>query len=424
MARATAMALATAAALVTWLIAPSRIAANVALSLGGFFLALKVIPGMRQLFISAHLSGFDLNKSESDKIPEALGVVAGAIYLVVMFAYIPFRFWGKQDPETEAFPHEQFVEFICALLSICCMIFLGFADDVLNLKWRYKLILPMIASMPLLMVYAINCNATAVKLPGIVANLYGETFLDLGFLFYLYMAMLAVFCTNTVNILAGVNGVEAAQSLVIALCLFINSFVQYLRLDDLASQEHHELSMCLLLPFISVTSALLYYNWYPSSVFVGDTFCYFAGMLFAVCGILAHFSKTVLLFLIPQIINFVLSLPQLFRIVPCPRHRLPKFNADTRQLNMSYATVPKAELGGLGLLVLKVYKLFRLSHVEESATEFRYSNMTILNLLLFWLGPTPEDRLVVRFLVLQTVTCVFAFYLRYGFAAVLYDIVQ
>eukprot|EP00050_Salpingoeca_kvevrii_P014150 m.32951 g.32951 ORF g.32951 m.32951 type:complete len:403 (+) comp5589_c0_seq2:1283-2491(+) len=288
----------------------------------------------------------------------------------------------------------------------------------------YKLILPMIASMPLLMVYAINCNATAVKLPGIVANLYGETFLDLGFLFYLYMAMLAVFCTNTVNILAGVNGVEAAQSLVIALCLFINSFVQYLRLDDLASQEHHELSMCLLLPFISVTSALLYYNWYPSSVFVGDTFCYFAGMLFAVCGILAHFSKTVLLFLIPQIINFVLSLPQLFRIVPCPRHRLPKFNADTRQLNMSYATVPKAELGGLGLLVLKVYKLFRLSHVEESATEFRYSNMTILNLLLFWLGPTPEDRLVVRFLVLQTVTCVFAFYLRYGFAAVLYDIVQ
>eukprot|EP00050_Salpingoeca_kvevrii_P014148 m.32919 g.32919 ORF g.32919 m.32919 type:complete len:178 (+) comp5589_c0_seq1:160-693(+) len=136
MARATAMALATAAALVTWLIAPSRIAANVALSLGGFFLALKVIPGMRQLFISAHLSGFDLNKSESDKIPEALGVVAGAIYLVVMFAYIPFRFWGKQDPETEAFPHEQFVEFICALLSICCMIFLGFADDVLNLKWR------------------------------------------------------------------------------------------------------------------------------------------------------------------------------------------------------------------------------------------------------------------------------------------------
>lgn len=40
---------------------------------------------------------------------------------------------------------------------------------------------------------------------------------------------------------------------------------------------------------------------FPSAVFVGDTFCYFAGMTFAVVGILGHFSKTVLLFFIPQV---------------------------------------------------------------------------------------------------------------------------
>ena len=40
---------------------------------------------------------------------------------------------------------------------------------------------------------------------------------------------------------------------------------------------------------------------YPSSVFVGDTFCYFSGMTFAVVGIIGHFSKTVLLFFIPQV---------------------------------------------------------------------------------------------------------------------------
>lgn len=64
---------------------------------------------------------------------------------------------------------------------------------------------------------------------------------------------------------------------------------------------------------------------YPSSVFVGDTFCYFAGMTFAVVGILGHFSKTMLLFFIPQVINFIYSLPQLFHIIPCPRHRLPRW---------------------------------------------------------------------------------------------------
>lgn len=62
----------------------------------------------------------------------------------------------------------------------------------------------------------------------------------------------------------------------------------------------------------------------PSQVFVGDTFTYFAGMALAVAGILGHFSETLLLFFIPQIINFVYSLPQLFKIVPCPRHRLPR----------------------------------------------------------------------------------------------------
>lgn len=63
---------------------------------------------------------------------------------------------------------------------------------------------------------------------------------------------------------------------------------------------------------------------YPARVFVGDTFCYFSGMTVAVVAILGHFSKTALLFFIPQIANFVFSLPQLFHLLPCPRHRLPR----------------------------------------------------------------------------------------------------
>lgn len=40
---------------------------------------------------------------------------------------------------------------------------------------------------------------------------------------------------------------------------------------------------------------------FPSQVFVGDTFTYFAGMTIAVAGILGHFSETLLLFLMPQV---------------------------------------------------------------------------------------------------------------------------
>lgn len=34
--------------------------------------------------------------------------------------------------------------------------------------------------------------------------------------------------------------------------------------------------------------------------------------------------------LLVQIFNFVYSLPQLFKIVPCPRHRLPVFDPKVR----------------------------------------------------------------------------------------------
>lgn len=47
-------------------------------------------------------------------------------------------------------------------------------------------------------------------------------------------------------------------------------------------------------------------------------------MTFAVAGILGHYSKTLLLFFIPQILNTIYSLPQLFRVIPCPRHRMPR----------------------------------------------------------------------------------------------------
>lgn len=56
-----------------------------------------------------------------------------------------------------------------------------------------------------------------------------------------------------------------------------------------------------MLPLASTTLALLVYNWYPSQVFVGDTFTYFAGMAIAVAGILGHFSETLLILLIPQV---------------------------------------------------------------------------------------------------------------------------
>lgn len=40
------------------------------------------------------------------------------------------------------------------------------------------------------------------------------------------MGMLAIFCTNSINILAGVNGLEAGQSLIIVLTVIVFNIIE------------------------------------------------------------------------------------------------------------------------------------------------------------------------------------------------------
>lgn len=106
------------------------------------------------------------------------------------------------------------------------MMCLGFVDDVLDLPWRYKLILPPIASLPLLVNYS---GATTIILPKPIRFLFAQhgishslvalvlditpdgAVLELSVLYMLYMGLMAVFCTNAINIYAGINGLEAGQ---------------------------------------------------------------------------------------------------------------------------------------------------------------------------------------------------------------------
>uniref|UniRef100_A0A1I8AGN3 UDP-N-acetylglucosamine--dolichyl-phosphate N-acetylglucosaminephosphotransferase n=1 Tax=Steinernema glaseri TaxID=37863 RepID=A0A1I8AGN3_9BILA len=238
--------------------------------------------------------------------------------------------------------------------------------------------------------------------------------------------MMAVFCTNSINIIAGVNGVEAGQTVVIAGSIVVFNLLQLHRLE---SQEwQHILSICFLLPLCGTACGLLRFNWYPARVFVGDTFCYWAGMTIAVAGILGHFSKTMILFLLPQVFNFVYSLPQLFHLVPCPRHRLPKFDSEKNVVGMSFAEFKASEAKPLGHVALKIFELVGLLHREDFEKDgemwIRISNLTILNLILKFSGPMREDTLTACFLVLQVAFSFVGLIIRFHLAGLVYDVVN
>eukprot|EP01113_Clastostelium_recurvatum_P033102 TRINITY_DN4340_c0_g1_i3.p1 TRINITY_DN4340_c0_g1~~TRINITY_DN4340_c0_g1_i3.p1 ORF type:complete len:397 (+),score=93.67 TRINITY_DN4340_c0_g1_i3:77-1267(+) len=350
---------------------------SVLVALAGFVVAYRLVPVVAELTLQAGMFGMDINKKGTKvgekKVPEGLGIVIGTVFLicVIMFQVLEtFQLFGAMN--------FSLVEYNAALTSICMMVSLGFADDVLNLRWRYKLILPAVATLPLLVAYQ---GGTSVVVPVLLREYLGPV-LDLGILYKVYLLMLAIFCTNSINILAGINGLEVGQSIIISIAVITHNLMELSLATSVSGTltpktTTHLLSLFFMIPYLATSVSLILFNWYPSRVFVGDTYTYFSGMCFAVVAILCHFSKTLLLFFIPQILNFLYSLPQLFGLIPCPRHRVPEFRLGTGKM-----------------------------HAIKT-------NLTILNLFLWILGPMTERQLCIVALIFQILCCGLGFFIRY-----------
>lgn len=111
--------------------------------------------------------------------------------------------------------------------------------------------------------------------------------LYLGPFYLLYIVCLGIYKTNTINIFAGINGLEVGQSIVAA-----SSMLLYFGLEVIvkgtSALEISQYSIWLLLVFLGGALALLKLNQYPSQIFIGDTFCYFAGIVLAIAAILGR----------------------------------------------------------------------------------------------------------------------------------------
>ncbi|KAK9450192.1 glycosyl transferase family 4-domain-containing protein [Limtongia smithiae] len=418
-----------------------------------------LIPRLGPDFVRVGFSGKDMGKKDRPLIPETMGAVCAVVYLAAMFAFIPLLFYkyyvtstsgaGNREQGVDAgiemlhtgrqlrlFPHSKLAEYLASLLSLFSMLVLGVADDLFDIRWRNKLLLPGLAVLPLVFTYYVDFGVTQIALPASIYRLLFPdsppmpTIVDIGALYYAYMFALAIFCPNSINILAGINGLEAGQALVIAIFLLINDAVYILpgRVLGISpihpATEAHLFSTYFVLPLIAVTLALLKYNWYPASVFVGDTFCYFAGMVFAQVSIQGHFAKTLMLFLMPQVFNFIYSAPQLFGLVACPRHRLPKFNPETGLLEVSKVTFEAAKSPkGLQKLLLSTFSCLRLAKLDadpKTGAILASSNLTIVNLVLTWTGPLREDTLATVMLGIQAAFCTVGIVVRHTVVPLLF----
>ncbi|KAF8526101.1 N-acetylglucosaminephosphotransferase [Gautieria morchelliformis] len=440
----------------------AALSASLGFSVLAFLSSLFLVPALGPAFLSVGLKGRDLLKKSREDIPESMGLICASIYILLLILFIPFPFSSflvetKNHSEglTKVdFPLAQLSVYLSAILSLLMATLLGFIDDLFDVRWRHKLPIPLIASIPLLLVYYAEHGNTHIVVPKPLRSIFG-TVMDLGPLYYFYMSLLSTFSTNSINILAGLNGLEVSQTLIIAISVCINdalylpwarSFTLYIPAPSFLLEtpwswtiggvydaglshgskelvERHLLSMYFMLPLIGVCIGFMYHNWYPARSFPGDTFCYFSGMAFAVVGIQGHFSKTLLLFFIPQVFNFLLSCPQLFGLVPCPRHRIPRPDPATSLLTPSTTDFPQPP-SRLTTMTLKVFSALRLTQLTIHPTTGQIlsaTNLTILNLLLVHVGPMSERGLVLLVMSVQATCSLMAFVIRHGLAGLFYD---
>jgi UDP-N-acetylglucosamine--dolichyl-phosphate N-acetylglucosaminephosphotransferase len=370
------------------------------------------IPKLGPLLLKAGLGGKDRHRAPpAPVIPEGTGVAVGFTYVIALTVFLPLVI-------------EELPMYLAAILSINSMCFLGFADNVLNLRWRHKLTLPTIACMPVLLVYYMQGGSTYVLVPDFFRQKSAGA-VDFGVFYYIFLAMLSVFGTNAINILAGLNGLEVGQSIILTAASIANVLIQMNRHSWDAWQFNTEtvFALYLLVPFLCCSIALWVFNKYPARVFVGDTYCYLAGTVLAVSGILGHFSKTMLLFMFPQVINFVYSCPQLFRLIPCPRHRMPVYVTESDCVGMSYSDwIPTAEVN---MTLIGIIDGLGLAKVEYNEKSVRISNLTVINFVLWKVGkPMKEATIVNVLLILQLLWTVIAFVLRYKAAGLFYTLVD
>lgn len=323
--------------------------------LASFAVTFFLLPSWIARAHHANLVGKDMNKFSHPKVAEAGGVTVIAGFAIGTLSTIALY--------TFVFQQKHFTAELFALLSVVIIVaFIGMIDDLLGwkigLSKRIRLFLVLFAAIPLMV---INAGSSEVSLP-----FFGMV--DISYLYPLIIIPLGVVgASTTFNFLAGYNGLEARQGILLLGALAIAS----------AATGSSWLAIVILC-MIAALLAFLCFNALPARVFPGDVLTYSLGALIAAIAILGNIEKFVIFIFIPNIIEVVLKL----------RGRLKKesFAAPQKDgsLTLRYPGIYGLEHAAL-VLVQRYKKKVYENDVVLALNLFQLA-VILLGFALFWEG--------------------------------------
>ncbi len=234
--------------------------------------------------------GKDMNKYSRPKVAELGGVV---VFLGFSFGIFSAIFLSTY---LHAFTIELSV-LLAGFSTIAMICFIGFIDDIIGWKkgirqWQHALF-PIIAALPLM---AIAAGETAMVIPFI-----GQ--IQLGIIYSLIIIPIGVTgASNAFNMLAGFNGLEAGQGIILTTTLTIIALLS------------GQITAALFgIAMIGALIAFLRFNWFPARIFGGDSLTLMVGANLAVMSIIGNMESVGLLIVALFIIEFLIKAKHKFQ---------------------------------------------------------------------------------------------------------------
>jgi UDP-N-acetylglucosamine--dolichyl-phosphate N-acetylglucosaminephosphotransferase len=217
----------------------------------------------------------DQHKVGRPLIPNGLGVLFVLTTTVYLFILYFLKIPNASAPFT---------------LAACILFggFMGLLDDFMDLKWRYKAFMPLIAALPLI-AFAMQANArTDIALPFIGTLHFGSIY------FAVIIPLIVMIVTNAVNMLGGLNGLETVCPAIIIMGLMALSPLYIIMVGPLL--------FWLVLAYLNVRG----------KIFVGNSGSFAIGMTIASFAVISDLKFSLLISLIPYIFNSVVILLAIF----------------------------------------------------------------------------------------------------------------
>ena len=314
-----------------------------------FFASIIALPKWIKKCKQNKLLWEDMNKYNHPKnVAASGGIVIVMAFVIGILSYVAIQTfvikWNNIDLEIFAL--------LCVILILAVV---GLVDDLLGWKQkglssRFRLFLAALASIPLVV---INAGTHTINLP-----FFGET--ALGILYPLLLIPIGITgATTTYNFLAGFNGLEAGQGIII---LSFLSFVAY----QTNSSWLALIGMCM------VASLLVFYlyNKYPAKIFPGDILTYSIGALIACMAILGNFEKIAVFVFFPYILETGLKVRGKLE-----KHSFGKPNKDG-SLELAYK-----KIYGLTHLSIFILKKFKKKVYEKDVAHLIFAFQIVICLL-------------------------------------------